>query len=423
MRLVYIAWKNLYNRSWQNRVAMMQLLAGFVAIIFALALFRGITFYQTLSEEMKLNQFINFSSLSSLFNYGKVDEQIKLGQKVYEAILNLRGIEYIGLVARGVLEIDGIGRVPYYAIDENMKKLLPLKVVKGINYDFNSIITVDFDSVSSYASALLRGRSICLKRIPVLVGSKLGEKLIPGTVFYDELMGGKSAGYCYEVTGVIEKGTYYLSNWEGDLYRVLPNIDFAVIMAKNDYLPDYIKSTMYIGGIWTSVKTKEEFNQLVPQWKEALSRYGVEVQPFSKMLKDFYRNRQEPIRRIFIIGGLIMILAIFGFSGVNALSILLRKREFGIHFACGARKRELLIIVFIESLFLVFLPGTIAIILLKVVDSIPVLEKYLPYFIVDKYVIGMALLIILGILMVTTIAPILQLKRESPVNLIRGTKN
>ena len=309
----------------------------------------------------------------------------------YEELINdddylkIRDEITLGTYSQNALEASDIINLDWY-----MFKLMNIEVSEGKN-----LIENDFESVNEIT--------------PILIGNKFSNVINVGTILTDEITKKK-----YIVKGIMKKGTEWFN--EGTYTQSeFVNLD-------NEFLVPYTgtdKDNLDVsGGRLQSIFYKLDSNinsSSTNKQIEDLYKKIVGEKTITKSIQqevDYFNKNGKSVREflMFIIGFL-FISSIIGMSSVMISSIKSRVREIGIQVMAGASKKYINSLIIGEILLINLISLVIVLaISIFIFDNI---KSMITVFIISTN-------IIIVITLLTSILPLIFLKRLTPKELIGG---
>jgi len=184
--------------------------------------------------------------------------------------------------------------------------------------------------------------------IPVLISSDLGKRLDVNNIINAELYSNNNfKKYKFKVVGVISKNTFFWSGRSKNDSPVESLNKTIIIPFGNEYFyDDMINFNMK--GKNTVIVSKESNNtSAVISDLVKLRGNGIEVRAIkvSSIVDQVHKNNKQWIVMLLTFAILLIILSFIGFTGIVTSYIVFRKKEYGIRFALGSTKRELLALI------------------------------------------------------------------------------
>lgn len=215
----------------------------------------------------------------------------------------------------------------------------------------NNILGLDKNFLSFYSFPISKGRNLTKddykdkNNLPVVLGSNFEENYNLGDTISIE-------NKAFTIIGFIKKDTKFLQ--EGNIFTdSLINLNDYIIMPIYFYdLNDIDKVSFMKSFIFNKPNTLTIDDLEINEKIKELSLDYV-VRPFNDIMKLFYNSTKGPAKIKIINSILLLFITMSGLVSSAIVSLLKRKREFGILIALGASKKSILLQVILENTLLV----------------------------------------------------------------------
>lgn len=261
---------------------------------------------------------------------------------------------------------------------------------------------------------------------PVVLNERWQKRFSIGSRLSGSAFGAVEPSLKLEVIGFLPENTYVLDSPSNNLEDVLPTFDTDILVpALDDTKPvPFAPSSLLVvanseGALlqhqaeWSALAAKIfDSHHLAP-----LAGSEFQIWTMREMADQHLKRMKEPLTNALWLTGLVLLLTIFGFGSMNALSAWDRRQEWGIHLACGATKADLVATALGELLFPLVAPVLTG---LLVWVGVAILGDPAGMRI-NGSVIAVALTAAVASSVLSGIGPVLFLRSVSAVRLVRGT--
>jgi len=293
--------------------------------------------------------------------------------------------------------------------DNTLKDVL----VYGMSEDFSNIQSVDIRYGRYLSSAeFQQGTPACV------IGNEIAELLF----INPERAVGRSIstkGKTLQVVGVIKKqGNQMLGGWQLDKAVITPYRFGRTIMDERNAQP-----LILVQGLdnVTNIVLKDDLkgairaiNKLSPTQEDNFSLN--DVNEWSKAFEQAFSGINIGGM---IIGGISLIVGLFGVANIMFVSVRERTSQIGLKKAIGAKSRIILVEFLLEATFLCLIGGAIGLLLVFALTSIISSESNFPIYISTKNLVSaISICFVVGIL--AGIIPAMMAARMNPVVAIRS---
>ena len=214
----------------------------------------------------------------------------------------------------------------------------------------NNILGIDKNLLSYNAFNVIKGRNFTLEdfndreNLPIILGYNFKDKF---KLNENININNKN----YKVVGFLKKDSIFLQ--EGNIFiDKLKNLDnYFLIPIFFDELDDINKVAFMQSYLFTIIKDNTEILQKINDKIKYFS-LEYEVKPFKQTVTELY-GQTKGFAKIKMINSLLLLLvSLSGIISNAILSIMNRKREFGILMALGASKKNIIIQVILENVLI-----------------------------------------------------------------------
>lgn len=336
-------------------------------------------------------------------------------KNIYKDILNSKYVKNAGL---------------YLSTDTSLGAMSDQAELKKTNLDIRKIY-IDLPSAKLYRFKVQCGKSFSAddfknmnnNDIPILVGKDL-EKVLPVNSELDmkhQVDYHKVVYTKLKVIGILDASSIFWADNHASK-NITGNLDNAVIIPFNGPNYDIDDFAMqYMIGTDMTIQCKDKLSR-DKLMKYLTDKYGSSKCEFkfntvNEMIRNTYKDNAVWLAIIFAFAAMLLILSGIGLTGTILTYIDTRRREFGIRFAMGSTSKSLVTLIFGE-VCIIFLVSDICSIVIYAVISLILPEGIIPAFNLIPALYSLILALALSI--ITAIAPIINILKSEPVNLIRG---
>ncbi len=357
--------------------------------------------YRMNSLYIGLKQLYNNENLYLIqFNTYQISDYVEERfEKACEEIRELNGIDWIGEYTYGGNR---------YVNNNKIIQTRNLRVDEGVIYAREiELIEGDLKAFTKTADGV----------VPVLIGYDLKKDFKIGDVFTDE-----SNECTYKVVGIMGKGNlWFLPNGivEGN-----PNAESLdeVIVEINSQKNGFVGwNSSFVG-----MSDKKNAVNTVNEAKIIMSKYGISVDIITadKAIDNLREESKEQLTLYMMMMILFLMITIIGISSTAAVTVIMKKQDYGIMQAIGIGSRDIVCMIYIENLIKVMVSAIIAYYYssgkVKVISEFTFDESlYLMY---KNVYIWILLGIVLLISVISTIVPCILFKRQKVSQMIGGEK-
>lgn len=261
--------------------------------------------------------------------------------------------------------------------------------------------------------------------IPVLVGYDYRDVFRIGDRFKAEAGAGeKTIKVTYEVVGILEKGSRWLS---GNDYFVSPadNLDHFFVAP---FFPEQregrpISVAVRLHNTFIQLHSEKQFKDV----KAAIMKKGKELgispvlQTVRKDVDAYQENTRKSNHYALAIGTFFLVVTLIGVISVTISSIRARKYEFGVMMVTGASKRDISFMLIMELFFLIGISAVIGVIVSYLTE---VNNDFLGYNIrleaFTWWLYGKVAIIAIFIILFSAIIPLWNIKKLELRELVEG---
>ena len=352
----------------------------------------------SLSEFMHCNYINNLIKDCGLYeDFLFVAPPMKWGGFDYEEKRN-RVFEYIeteldNMKTQGTVEswsnLESLGKYSFYPSE--LLKSIRFNVSKGIWFD-----KYDFDGNSD--SGLT----------PVVVGSHLAGQYKVGDVVTFDIIKGECV-----VIGVLERNSLVLAPFgngtDMDLEMCFTLGDDRILLADGELLERY--SRHYTAGIVVRASAENQ-RQVLDKFGDVSGAFT-----FKQMADNSYEQNRGLSEMQSIIFVLMMVVCIAGVSSANLLGTIASKKKYAVYFLCGMDWKTGVITTLTESVLKLAIPGAVG------------YAMFIHWCIGQDYEllrvtvanVILTVVFLAAIFLLTSLMPLLDIKRTSPVKIIVDT--
>ena len=152
----------------------------------------------------------------------------------------------------------------------------------------------------------------------------------------------------------------------------------------------------------------------IDQFKTWANSQGMEAQELSELMKQAWKDTFELVKLDLVMFVIMFVISLTGIGGNNGLVRQSNEKDFGVYFICGADWRQCVWIDTVRNLFLVLLPGAIAIIYQFIKYELDPLQPFL----LNGWTVLAVVVMLALVFVISSLGFILRTRREKPVNII-----
>lgn len=289
--------------------------------------------------------FISINECNSIYSY--YNDNIKDIKKIIN-VNNTMSFDIKNSAKRkNIQDINFNNISEFYNFISNNSKITE----KGGYIYRNNTLGFDENFLSFYSLPISKGRSFTKddyedkNNSPVLLGSNFEESYNLGDTINIE-------NKDFKIIGFIQKDTKFLQ--EGNIFTdTLVNLNDYII--KPIYFEDLnnIEKISFMKSFIFNKPKNLNINDLNVNEKIQELSLDYVVKPFSDIMKLFYNSTKGPAKIKIINSILLSLITTSGLVSSAIVSLLKRKREFGILIALGATKKNIVLQVILENTLLV----------------------------------------------------------------------
>ena len=318
--LLKIAWRNVWRSKGRSLVVMGAIVVGIWALIFGTGFMNG--FLVGYMANIIDNDVSNIQVHNAAF---KEDFEVKYfipdGHAKARALSKWPGVK--GATTRMIT--NGMIASP--------KKASGVQI-RGIDI-VNEAIVTNLDSIISEGTYFTG-----IKRNPIIIGSKLAEKLKvklrSKVVLTFNNADGDITAAAFRIVGIVTSSSLNISH----RYAFVRQIDLDKILGMNGQIHEIaVVTEPRIEESAITKRYQDEYNgDLVESWRE--------IAPELAFMQEMYGSM------LYVLMGIIMAALVFGIVNTMLMAVLERFRELGMLMAVGMTKIRVFIMVLLETLFL-----------------------------------------------------------------------
>ena len=309
-----------------------QFFIGFFALFYSVAMVENLLQYREQIEEivsLDTMQILDYTE----YDVNEYNAIIKNYQKSVEELKKAEEIEQVGVFEKNY----------FYTLDNDM-------LIEGIEVyeDYLSMVDINLSKGSTVELMRYDGTQ---KEIPVVVTTEMAKIYPYDSKFQLMWQGGNEAGIMtYKVVGVISEVSKY---FRGNMIPISDSVgtsDEVFFIAPSAEKCDSIEAYQYNTIIGTkkgkSIKSvSEEIGGIYSK-----NNIFIDAMTLKEQVEEYYKGQRAFVMSISCFAGILLILSVLGCVGTLMASILRRKEEFGIYITLGFSVKNLMILVFCETL-------------------------------------------------------------------------
>lgn len=253
--------------------------------------------------------------------------------------------------------------------------------------------------------------------VPVLIGYDLKNDFKIGDVFTDT-----NESYTYEVVGIMKKGNYwFLPNGmaEGSPNNIpLDN----VVVELNSQLDGMVGwNSSFVG-----ISDSKNSGKIITKAKNIMSKHGISVDIITtdKAIQNLRDESKEQLTLYMMMMVLFLMIAIIGISSTAAVTVIMKKQDYGIMRSIGISSRDITCMIYIENLIKIAISAGIAYWYssgkVRVISTLTYDESLFTMYRGVYVWILVAIVLIISIL--STIVPYLIFRKQNVSQMIGGEK-
>ena len=289
--------------------------------------------------------FISLNECFSIINY--YNNNIKIVKKIIPTN------DTFTIDKRVDAKFQPLDKIDFSKIDNFYKFLnsnTNLTLKGGYLYNSSNVLGIDKYILSYDFFSILEGRKFNTKdfenknNLPVILGYNFKEKFKLGESINLE-------GKNYNIVGFLNKNTTFLQEGNSFIEKLKKLDDFFIIPIFYDELGKIDKLTFINSYLFNVEKNdKNTFKNINNKMEELSLEY--EIKSFEKIVNDFYGETKGFSKIEMINTFILLIISIFAIVSSALLSIVNRKKEFGVLMALGASKKNIILQVILENILI-----------------------------------------------------------------------
>lgn len=413
MQVFWLVWANVRRRGWYFILTSLILAAAATALVVVIGFLSGVRHRLDYVEAQGLKHMAVLDPryepeylLSTSFEQQEA-ERAAVVPELAAALRREPGVSGVGYVYRMPLFLDPPGestRIETAVVnaDLGLEAGLPLSAGRWFSPE-------DWAEGQAY--------------IPAVVSREWAERYPLGSTFEAYVWRGRDEmpKVNLQVVGVIRKDAYDFGLTATHLEAVLAEPTADLYLPELPVVSQDRPFLHFLFVIAESEQALQAQEQVVAKAAKAvLQQAGLPADPQLETMNEItaqYRDHtQEPLALAVCLTAIVILLSTFGFGSLNAISVWERRQEYGIHFAAGATRMGLVLMIRLETLIPIAAALTAAAAAVWVGASV----VSIPGLFLNGWTLLWTLAILLPIALLSSAAPVLMV-RKSPASLIKGT--
>ena len=167
--------------------------------------------------------------------------------------------------------------------------------------------------------------------------AKIGDELVVLAQGYDGSLGNAK----FRIVGTVKTG--------------MPDFDGTAVFGGLRAMQDLVSCGNRVSVVAVSMHELGDENDIVERWNSEMDTSKVRALGWQEVMPDFKQSIEfDNVQGLFFLGILIVVVA-FGILNTVLMSVTERFREFGIMLSMGMPQMQLVLVVFLETLFIAFI--------------------------------------------------------------------
>lgn len=222
---------------------------------------------------------------------------------------------------------------------------------QNVNSDMVSVLYIDEEILGMCKTFLTKEEIARLSQdseyVPLYVGSEYAETYPVGTSFtFQEKE--------YRIVGVLKKNASWIPDSgivrEADAYSL--DNKFVTSTRFSQYLSLYGLNGMYV--ILGESRDADAVKTVI---KKSAENHGIQVtvknvKEYINRFKAVKKRSEKDYRKELLV---VLLVSLISASAINVVSILFRKREIGILYACGYSRKDIMLSLFVEAIIMMIM--------------------------------------------------------------------
>ncbi|GEM_PF-3598368 len=396
-KLLFLVYTSISKKKKAYAIFILQIFIAVMMLNIAAALIKNGMLLENLSEKSGI---MNCGFFSPDLRFSDPLETSAPGyiSPLEKVISDLKYLDYYGGNVQGIAKIsDGDENYPIYGTSLNLLEKAKMPLLSGRWFK-------ETDSNS--------------KELPIIISSdllgnfKVGDKMVLKVM---DNVSNEYVPYKAQIIGILKKPDYILNlGGSGSLDSVFSMHPKTII---TPYAKEIFKFDIIGGGgsLLLFPDKNTDKNKVYKEWESKLKGLG----SFDKFSDYYATYKDDNLANDWMylsIGLIVLILALSGIGGNNALSLIDQEKEFAIYFMCGMKWKMCILINLLKDIIIILLPGILSYLGAIIFNNMADMNEII---VIDNSQLPISIGLCLIIFAITSLEPLIRLYRKNPVTIIR----